>query len=182
MSIINLGLQALALARAKMPDEMEALAKNCNSLKALLKVAQGKPQFRDACLDALAPVKVLLNDVVCRLELKEKNFEVFTAATENELNEFWTSLSAFDEEFHLGHDDKVNATNFNPDVKEFLSLLQREALFQFDILKYKYIFKQPIRHYRLICLAMNIVTVLSQMFEKQYMHLVSFQLVSEWQF
>ena len=132
MPEVNLMARALIkliLARAKMPDEMEALAKNCNSLKALLKVTQGKPQFRDVCLDALAPVKVLLNDVVRRLELKEKKFEVFTAATENELNEFWTSLSAFDEEFHLGHDDKVNATNFTPGVKEFLSLLQREALF-----------------------------------------------------
>ena len=45
MSIINLGLQALALARAKMPDEMETLAKKCNRLKALRKVAQGKLQF-----------------------------------------------------------------------------------------------------------------------------------------
>ena len=33
MSIINLGLQALALARAKMPDEMEALAKNATASK-----------------------------------------------------------------------------------------------------------------------------------------------------
>ena len=56
------------------------------------------------------------------------------------------------------------------------------AQYVFDILKYKYIFKRPIRHYRLICLAMNIVTVLSQMFEKQYMHLVSFQLISGWRF
>ena len=32
MSILNLGLQALALAREKMPEEMEALAINCNSL------------------------------------------------------------------------------------------------------------------------------------------------------
>ncbi len=48
MSIFNLGLQAVALAREKMPEEMETLAKNCNSMKALCKVAAEKLLFKDA--------------------------------------------------------------------------------------------------------------------------------------
>ncbi|CAB4040071.1 Hypothetical predicted protein, partial [Paramuricea clavata] len=78
---------------------------------------------------------VLLSDVVRRLELKEKKFEVFTAATEDELDEFWTSLSALDEEFHLGHDEKVNTTNVTQGVKEFLLHCCRERHYFFDILK-----------------------------------------------
>ena len=135
LTYLSVKLQALALAQEKMPEEMEALAVNCNSLKALRKFAEGKPQFRDACLDALSPVKVLLSDVVRRLELNEKKFEVFTAATEDELDEFWTSLSAIDQEFQLCHNKKMNAKNVTPGVAEFISHCCCERHYFFNILK-----------------------------------------------
>ena len=55
-----------------MPDEMEVEAARCNSLKTLCKVAERKAEFRSACLDSVAPVKVILSDIVRPLELKEK--------------------------------------------------------------------------------------------------------------
>ena len=53
----------------------------------------------------VALVKVILSDMVQRLELKEKKFEVFTAATQEELDAFWTVLLAVDKEFHLRYTD-----------------------------------------------------------------------------
>ena len=107
MSILNLGLQAVALAREKMPDEMEVEAARCNSLKALRKVAERNPEFRSACLDSVAPVKVILSDMVRCLELKEKKFEVFTAAIQEKLDAFWTILLAVDKEFHICYTDSI---------------------------------------------------------------------------
>ena len=109
MSILNLGLQAVALAREKMPDEMEATATRCNSLKALRAVAEQKPDFVGSVVDSIAPVKILLSDVARRLELKQKKFKVFTAASAGELDAFWTALLAIDKEFRLNHSDKVSA-------------------------------------------------------------------------
>lgn len=64
-----------------MPDEMEAEAAKCNSLKALRAVAARSAEFRDASLDSIVPVKKLLTDIALRLELKENNFNVFTAVS-----------------------------------------------------------------------------------------------------
>ena len=68
MSILNLGLQAVALARKRMPDEMEMEAAKCNSLKALRAVAERKENFREASLDSISSVKVLLTDIARRLD------------------------------------------------------------------------------------------------------------------
>ncbi len=67
MSIVNIGLQAIAIARAEMPQEMEREADKCNSLKALRAAASRTSDFQGACLDAIAPVKRLLTDIVLRL-------------------------------------------------------------------------------------------------------------------
>ena len=51
MLTLNLGLQVVALACEKMPDEMEATATRCNSLKALRAVAKQKPDFVSSVVD-----------------------------------------------------------------------------------------------------------------------------------
>ena len=135
MSILNLGLQAVALARQQMPDEMETEAARCNSLKTLRKVAERRPEFRSACLDSVAPAKVLLTDIVRRLELKEKKFEVFTAATQEELDAFWTSQLAVDAEFQRQCTDSISAKDFSPRLAEFLAHWCRQRHYFFDILK-----------------------------------------------
>ena len=72
MAIVNLGLQAIAIARAEMPKEMEE-AERCNSLKVLRAVASRNSEFQGACLDAIAPVKRLLTDIALRP--KRKSFK-----------------------------------------------------------------------------------------------------------
>ena len=63
MSIFNIGLQAIALARREMPQEMEAEVEKCNSMKALRAVAKRNPSFKEASLDAIAPVKIVLTNI-----------------------------------------------------------------------------------------------------------------------
>ena len=135
MSILNLGLQAVALAREKMPDEMEATATRCNSLKALRAVAEQKPDFVGSVVDSIAPVKILLSDVARRLELKQKKFKVFTAASAGELDAFWTALLAIDKEFRLNHSDKVSAKDLTPLLNQFFTHCCRQRHYFFDILK-----------------------------------------------
>ena len=82
MSILNLGLQAVALAWKSMSEEMEAEASKCNSLKVLRAVAERNVEFKVAGLDSIGPVKVLLTDIARSLELKGQKFCGFTAARE----------------------------------------------------------------------------------------------------
>ena len=72
MSVLNLGLQAIALARKRMPEEMEAEATKCNSMKALRSVAERIVGFEEAILDSISPVKVILTGIAKRLELKAR--------------------------------------------------------------------------------------------------------------
>jgi len=72
MSILNLGLQCVGLAREEMPEEYESEAAKCNSLAELRKVAKRKDGFADAVKDSLSPVKILLCSIFS------------TAATERE--------------------------------------------------------------------------------------------------
>ena len=71
MSIVNLGLQAVALARQKMSNEMEKLSQKCNTMKSLRALAEQERNFKNDAMNSMAPVKVLLSDIARRLELKE---------------------------------------------------------------------------------------------------------------
>ena len=69
-AIFNIGLQAITLAQKEMPQEMEAEVEKCNSMKVLRAVAERNPSFKEALLDSILPVKVVLTNIANRLELK----------------------------------------------------------------------------------------------------------------
>lgn len=119
MSIVNIGLQAVALAREKMPEDMEAEAAKCNSMKALRAVAGRNKEFCGVALDSLSPVKVLLSKLMMRLELKQQKFSLFIAATDEEMDDFWTTLVALDSEFDRGRQDKITAKDLGRVLSEF---------------------------------------------------------------
>ena len=58
MSIVNLGLQSIGLARQEMSEEVEAELKKCNSLADLRRIAARKPEVVIATADSLSPVKI----------------------------------------------------------------------------------------------------------------------------
>ena len=90
MSTLNLGLQCVGLMQEKMDHSYEAEAANCNSLSTLRKTAERIAGFDAAILDSIAPVKCLLVKLLERLELKEKKFLSYPAASESEIAELWS--------------------------------------------------------------------------------------------
>ena len=49
-----------------------------------------------AISDSIAPVKILLSNILQWLKLHDKQFCVFSAATEDDLNELWCELGSID--------------------------------------------------------------------------------------
>ena len=98
MSIVYLGLQCIGLARKEMGAEFERKASKAKSLKDLQHLAENDPGFRESAVDSMASAKekLLLTQILLRLKLKDKDFKIFTSATSQELDEFYTALLAFD--------------------------------------------------------------------------------------
>ena len=115
MSTVNLGLQAVALARKQMPEEMEKEAFKCNSLKMLCQAAERNSNFQEAALDSTATVKILLADITMRLELKSKiqKLREFSAAS-SDIETLWNALLAIDEGMRLKHGDKIFVKDLSP--------------------------------------------------------------------
>lgn len=89
MSIVNIGLQCVGMMRQKMSEEFESSIINCNNIQ----------QLRQACVSnedifqsSLAAPIGLLHEIMQRLELKGEVFEIYHAATEDEITEFWSTL------------------------------------------------------------------------------------------
>ncbi|KAL5496676.1 hypothetical protein EMCRGX_G013014 [Ephydatia muelleri] len=125
--------KAIALARKSMPEEMEAEATKCNSMKALRSVAERIVGFKEAILDSISPVKVILTDIAKRLELKEKKFTVFSPATK--LDDLWTSIFSIDQEFPYSQSDKLSGKDLTSQLVEFMSHCCKQRHYYFDILK-----------------------------------------------
>ena len=96
MSVVNLGLQCVGLARKEMSDEHERLILNAGSLKEIRKVAEKHPSLKEATADSIASVKIRLTQLFCRLQLKGEPFKVFNAATKEEIDAFWSAMSSVD--------------------------------------------------------------------------------------
>ena len=97
MSILNLGRQCVGFMREKMSDDREADISASNNLSQPGAVARSNHNIVPALLDSIAPVKILLSTVFQRLQLHDKKFALFTAASnEDRLRNFWSELEAVD--------------------------------------------------------------------------------------
>lgn len=96
MSVLNLGLQCVALAPAEMPEEYEAEVKKCSSLSDIRKIALKKDGISSAVEDSLSPVKVLLCTIFTRLQIKERNIRIFHSASPDEISQFWSAMLSLD--------------------------------------------------------------------------------------
>jgi hypothetical protein len=89
MSIINLGLQSVDLTRKEMSSDAEKALKNCNSLK---QIRSGGEQYKKEVAESIKQPIDLVSDIMQRLELKGKHFEIETACSDDELEAFWEIL------------------------------------------------------------------------------------------
>lgn len=86
MSILNLGLQSVGLARRQLDEESEKELEKCSTMAQMRELAVKKPSIKEASLDAVSPVKVTLAGITLRLELKGKQFLAGASATEADIS------------------------------------------------------------------------------------------------
>ena len=92
MSIVNLGLQCVGIMREKMDDSYEQQVDKCNNMAQLRRLAAEKSEVMHKTLDSVAPIKVLLTDILQRLKLDEAKFKVFLSASEEEIKQMFSNL------------------------------------------------------------------------------------------
>ena len=95
MSTLNLGLQCVGLMREKMTDSFEDEVKKCNNLKQLRATAKRIPDFSESVSDSISHTKVLLTQIMERLQLKNKKFKVIPAASDNDIELMWSYVYTF---------------------------------------------------------------------------------------
>ena len=132
MAILNLGLQCVGLARTRMPFEFESITKKCSGLSEL---RQKLASFKDELNNSLSPVKSCLHTLFCRLQLHNKNFEIYHSAADNELIDFWSTLLALDSTLLEGTTYRKDTINKHPKVIKFISHCCQSSHYTFDILK-----------------------------------------------
>ena len=133
--MLNLGLQSVGLARNAVDDkDIEDAVMKCKSISDVQKLAEVNPAVRPACLDAVEPIKVLLNRITARLQLQVKKFTLGTT-TSDELDDLWKCLSFIDSEFTLQHGDKVSDKQLTPLIKEFMAHCCRQRHYFFEVKK-----------------------------------------------
>ena len=135
MSLLNLGLQCVALARDEMPEEFEMEVTKCNNLAELRGIAVKKPGVELAVKDSLSNVKVLLSSIFMRLQWKDKYVRIFTSATSEEISDFWSAIMVLDSSLTVnGRYVQGNITN-HPDICGFISHCCQIEHYTFSILK-----------------------------------------------
>ena len=93
MSLLNIGLQCVGLMRVKMSDEFESAVYNANNLHQLREAVSSR---KEEVVSSLKPPTDLLKSIFTHLELKGQAFDLYEAATEDEIHEFWSVLLLID--------------------------------------------------------------------------------------
>ncbi len=127
MSILNMGSQCVGLARAEMPEMYEKEVSKCNTLSELRNIVSRVNGFEEAVQDSLSPVKICLANIFTRLQLHDKNINIFTSCSSTEISDFWTSLIAIDSTLKEIHCTKKISMNFLM-PKSSLNIAARSAI------------------------------------------------------
>ncbi|PKC10764.1 hypothetical protein RhiirA5_413972 [Rhizophagus irregularis] len=96
MSILNLGLQGIALKRDQMSPESEALFDTANTLDDIRNKAQESNKLESELKESIANVQNILNNRTERLLLKEKKFKCNDLANEEAITELFGSICDID--------------------------------------------------------------------------------------
>ena len=134
MSVINLGLQCVGLARDEMDDSNEQLLEKAGNMKEIRAAAAKHPTLGEAIIDSVAGPKVCLTQVLSRLQLKGESFNVFNAATPEALEQSLTMLKQVDDTIVNTSINKKSLPN-HPNLKEFMQHCCRKRHYSFEIRK-----------------------------------------------
>jgi len=96
MSVINLGLQSVGLMRQETDEEFEAIIGKYNTMEQLRQAAKKKPELKEKVLDSIEPIKIMLSDIITRLQWNKVPLEVQSSATETQIRELWETAKEID--------------------------------------------------------------------------------------
>ena len=118
MSVLNIGLQSVGVMRAKVGDNLEKALVKCSSLK---EIRVEWAHYKEDVKLSLSPTKELISDVLKRLELKRKKFEIFNSASDEEISDLWDCLLKIDRS--LSQDVNISQSTLKsfPSLVEFIS-------------------------------------------------------------
>ena len=100
-------------------------------MKQIRQLADSYPTIVGEMLDSIAPVNILLTDIVRRLELKRKPFRGYSAASLEDTESVWNSLHEVDSSLMVNDKHLKASLKSHPAVEEFImqALLSDQALF-----------------------------------------------------
>ncbi|CAB4406022.1 unnamed protein product [Rhizophagus irregularis] len=96
MSILNLGLQGVALLRDQMSSEMEDLFSRKNTLEEIRLVAKNNSQLESELRNSIKSIQQLLNRRTERLVLDNENFICKSPADDEEIARFFEAIISID--------------------------------------------------------------------------------------
>ena len=135
MSIINLGLQCVGMMRGQMSPEHEAAVLRCNNMSQLRQAGEKMPDLIPGIMDSIAPVKILLSDILQRLELHSKTFQVFSAASDHNMEEMWSVLESVDNTLKHGEQYRKKSLESHKKLVDFLSHCCKSRHYFFTVKK-----------------------------------------------
>ena len=132
MSILNLALQGVGIARAK--TTLEDQLQKCKNMKQIRELAQSVDCLEEAVLDSLERPKSLLSGLFGRLKLKEEPFSVFSAATQKDILSLWESVKQIDSSLERTDTTRV-LTNDKKELQEFIQTHCKVRHYMFSVKK-----------------------------------------------
>ena len=137
MSVVNLGLQSVGLMRQQTDEEFEAIISKCNSMEQLRQAAKRKPALKEKVLDSIEPVKIMLSDIITRLQWNEIPLEVHSSATETEIREQWETVKEIDSTLVFDKKYRKGTLKEFPKVEEFISHCSQTRHYSFSVKKHR---------------------------------------------
>ena len=119
MSILNLALQIVSLARERGSEDLESSIKRCGSMKQIRLALKDKPELQSEVTESVEPVKTLLKELFSQLDLCDEPFNVREPATNQALTEAFSFLHLFDDTIKRS-DVSAKIMSSNEKLKEFL--------------------------------------------------------------
>ena len=132
MSILNIGLYGVSLARSTMSAEMEKAISSCSSMSDLRLAASKKEGLHDALKASLHEVTDVITNRFKRLKLKAENVQVFPPASQQSIDDLFACVKAVDDTIKVSDTTKKELEKRKA-YSAFMSshTRQRQYMFQY---------------------------------------------------
>ena len=136
MSTLNLALQNVSLCRKEMSTENEALIRNKTTMKEVREAIHNHSELSGALRDSVAAPMIALTQRILALTLKDEKFAVHTAASDQEIDDFFTHIHFIEPRVSRDHLRKENLKDI-PALKQFMDHHCNISQYVFQVKKCK---------------------------------------------